>query len=523
MRTSQPTTTASHRHPKAPTLFADPQTPPPTPQVAQPMSSDTPKPTSPQPPFAKQPAPPASAQEVFASDGPEGVRALTADPKKRLDFDGDPSKLVRTARPIDRENPHPIYCVWEITLKCDLGCKHCGSRAGHARTEELSTQECLDVVHQLADIGVREVTLIGGEAYMRDDWHLIAKEITRCGMVCGMTTGARNLDQRRVDLAVEAGLRTISVSLDGLEKTHDALRGSPGAWKAATEACRRIAASPIRLANNTQINRLSMPELPAIADLLIELGSKAWQIQLTVAMGRAADRPDMLPQPYDLLELFPLLVWIKQTKLIPGGVQLFPGNNIGYFGPYEHLLRYGGDRGAHWSGCSAGLWTLGLEADGKIKGCPSLPSKEYTGGNIRDMAIAEAVANSREIAHIRVRTRDDLWGFCNTCYYGDVCRAGCTWTSHCLLGRPGNNPYCIHRALQYETQGLRERIVKVEAAPGEPFDNGRFEIVVEQLPELLEDDQPSILGQSLPDLLNLKTDAGSLWERDHIKSILKRA
>ena len=128
----------------------------------------------------------------------------------------------------------------------------------------------------------------------------------------------------------------------------------------------------------------------------VELGSKAWQIQITVAMGRAADRPELLLQPFELLELFPLLVWIKETKLVPGGVQLFPGNNIGYFGPYEHLLRYGGHLGAHWTGCSAGQWTLGMEADGKVKGCPSLPSNSWTGGYVKDLTIEDIVRNTED-------------------------------------------------------------------------------------------------------------------------------
>ncbi|MCA9627572.1 MAG: radical SAM protein, partial [Myxococcales bacterium] len=70
----------------------------------------------------------------------------------------------------DYAAPHPVYCVWELTLACDLGCRHCGSRAKDARAGELTTEECLDVVAQLEELGVREVTLIGGEAYLRDDW-----------------------------------------------------------------------------------------------------------------------------------------------------------------------------------------------------------------------------------------------------------------------------------------------------------------------------------------------------------------
>jgi MoaA/NifB/PqqE/SkfB family radical SAM enzyme len=144
------------------------------------------------------------------------------------DFDGDPSSLVRTARSLDHDNPHPLYVVWEITFKCDLGCKHCGSRAGKARVRELTTDECLDVVRQLADLGVREVTLIGGEAYLRPDWHVIARAITDAKIACSMTSGARGLTQTRVDQAEAAGIRAISISIDGLEATHDAQRGVKG-------------------------------------------------------------------------------------------------------------------------------------------------------------------------------------------------------------------------------------------------------------------------------------------------------
>jgi MoaA/NifB/PqqE/SkfB family radical SAM enzyme len=58
----------------------------------------------------------------------------------------------------------PTAVVWEVTLACNLHCKLCGSRAGKARREELSTQEAYDLIDQLAAIGVRDVGLIGGES-----------------------------------------------------------------------------------------------------------------------------------------------------------------------------------------------------------------------------------------------------------------------------------------------------------------------------------------------------------------------
>ncbi|MBN9160059.1 MAG: hypothetical protein J0I07_03765 [Myxococcales bacterium] len=52
----------------------------------------------------------------------------------------------------------------------------------------------------------------------------------------------------------------------------------------------------------------------------------------------------------------------------------------------------------------------------------------------------------------------DLWGYCATCYYADECKAGCTWTADVLFGKPGNNRYCHHRALELKKCGLRERV-----------------------------------------------------------------
>ncbi len=415
----------------------------------------------------------------------------------------------------------PTYCVWEITLECDLGCKHCGSRAGRARPDELSTEECLEVVDQLAELGIGETTLIGGEAYLRDDWTTIASALVDRDITVSVVTGAKQLSQQRVDAAAEAGISSISISIDGLEETHDALRGPKGTWQNAVDAARRVADSPMRLTANTQINRLSMPELPALADLLVDVGAAGWQVQMTVPMGRAADRPDLLLQPSDFLELFPLLVWIKQTKLDPADIGLAPSNNVGYFSPYERLLRWRSDEtGGHWNACGAGERTLGLEADGKIKGCPSLPSAPYTGGNIRDDDIADVVADSHELNHLQERTVDDLWGFCKTCYYNDVCLAGCTWTSHTFFGRSGNNPHCIHRALEFEKKGLRERIVPVDRAEGDPFDFGRFEIVVEEIPDSHE--VPSIVDMALDRVQDAGCDEPSLWDEETIKERLRR-
>ncbi len=373
----------------------------------------------------------------------------------------------------------PIYAVWELTLKCDLACGHCGSRAGRARPDELSTDECLGLVRQLAELGVKEVTVIGGEAYLRDDWVEIVRAVRLAGMRCTMTTGGRGLTLERARAAAAAGLQGAGISLDGGEATHDRLRGVAGAHRAALQAAANLRAVGIAVSVNTQINKLSMPELADVLETVVAVGALAWQIQLTVAMGRAADAPDLLIQPEDLLALFPLLARLK-TRCDEAGVVLSPGNNIGYFGPYDSTLRGSVGLG-HSASCGAGCTTLGIESNGAIKGCPSLQTVPWTGGNIRDASLQDIWERSAALRYMRDRTVDDLWGYCRTCYYADVCRAGCTWTGFSLFGKPGNNPLCHHRALEMRRLGKRERLVQIDRAPGEPFDNGSFQIILEEI------------------------------------------
>jgi radical SAM protein with 4Fe4S-binding SPASM domain len=388
--------------------------------------------------------------------------------------------LADEVRGIDRA-ARPILAVWEITLACDLACRHCGSRAGRAREDELTTDECLDLVDQLADLGVLEVTLIGGEAYLRDDWTHIVRRIVDRGMSPLLTTGGRGMTAERAREAAAAGLDSASVSIDGMQATHDRLRAVDGSHAAALAAMDNLRAAGVGVSANTQINRYSMPELPDVLETIIERGAHSWQIQLTVAMGRAADEPDMLLQPYDLLELFPMLDRLAD-RCKEEDVLLWPGNNVGFFGPYETKLRGTTPRG-HMVSCGAGKWGVGIEADGTIKGCPSMATENWAGGNVRENPLVDIWERSERMRYNRGRKTEELWGYCGECYYADVCKGGCTWTGEALFGKPGNNPMCHHRALEFERIGKRERLVQVEAAPGVPFDQGRFEVIVEDLPD----------------------------------------
>jgi radical SAM protein with 4Fe4S-binding SPASM domain len=387
--------------------------------------------------------------------------------------------LATESRPID-QRWQPTYAVWELTLRCDLACRHCGSRAGRARPDELDTAEALDVVRQLGALGTREVTIIGGEAYLRDDWATIADAIRAAGMELTMTTGGRGMTPERAAAAKAAGIRSVSVSVDALEPMHDALRGVQGSFASAFAAIANLRAVGIPVSANTQIARPALTQIEPLFDRLTAAGIHSWQVSMTVPMGRAADEPELILEPFQVLEVMPMLARIarraKERK-----IRIWPGNDIGYFGPYETLLRGGMPRG-HMSSCGAGRLSVGIEADGSIKGCPSLPTKDYVGGNVRDHTVKDIWERAAPLRFTRDRTVEDLWGYCRGCYYADECRAGCSWTAHVVFGRIGNNPFCHHRALEYLREGKRERLVQKTRPEGTPFDYGTFESVLEDWP-----------------------------------------
>jgi radical SAM protein with 4Fe4S-binding SPASM domain len=387
--------------------------------------------------------------------------------------------LAEHARAVDRR-ARPINAVWELTLRCDLACRHCSSRAGRPRPDELTTHEALDAVRQLADLGVLEVTLIGGEAYLHDGWTEVVRAIRRHGMECTMVTGGRGMDRERARAAKEAGVLSVSVSIDGLAPTHDSLRGLAGSHASALRAMENLIGAGVQVSANTQIGRRNRRELAGIFQSIARAGAHSWQLQLTVAAGRAAEDPSLLLEPYHLLEVMPAVARLKPYA-DAADVRIWPANNLGYYGPYESLLRGQLPLGRKGS-CGAGRFILGLEANGAVKGCPSLPSASYVGGNLRDASLRDIWERAEPLRFTRDPRVGELWGHCERCYYAEDCLGGCSWTAHSLFGKRGNNPFCHHRALELLEMGMRERVVLAEAPPGKPFDHGRFEVIEEPWP-----------------------------------------
>ena len=216
-------------------------------------------------------------------------------------------------------------------------------------------------------------------------------------------------------------------------------------------------------------------------------------------MGRAADRPEWIVDPWQVVAIIDRLAALQLRVAAPGGIDIVCGNNLGYYGPHEVVMRSRpGGPAMHWGGCGAGINLIGIESDGTIKGCPSLPTEPYRAGNILELTIEDIWLRSEEMSFARDRDGSELWGHCRDCYYASECQGGCSWMAHAALGRRGNNPFCYHRVNELRQRGLRERLVLTGAAPQEPYDTARFALIEEPWDAELPADQAKPARRSLP-------------------------
>ncbi|MDF3821058.1 radical SAM protein [Leptospira sp. 96542] len=373
----------------------------------------------------------------------------------------------------------PAYVVWELTLKCDQSCAHCGSRAQFARKDELTTEEAIQLAKELIAMKPKEVVLIGGEAYLHDGFYEIINFLNSHQIFVSMTTGGKGITPEIAQRAISAGLKNVSVSIDGLETTHNLIRRNKGSFEAAVRSLEYFKQFGISIAANTHINQINKDEIEDLYQFLKSIGIESWQIQITTPLGRASDRPNLILQPWDLLNIMPKIFSLKKMAH-KEGILILPGNNLGYFGPEERTLRSLSESGNdHWLGCQAGKFVMGIESNGGIKGCPSLQSNAYIGGNVRDKTLREIWDKSKELQINRYRTVESLSGFCKTCPFAKTCLGGCSFTAHSILGRTGNNPFCHFRAKSMAKKNIRERLVLKKNSPSTPFDHGIFEIIEE--------------------------------------------
>jgi radical SAM protein with 4Fe4S-binding SPASM domain len=341
----------------------------------------------------------------------------------------------------------PEICFWEITDACNLRCIHCEADAGRAASDELSTEEALQLAADLSAAGSRSVNLTGGEPLVRRDWPVIARRLHELGVSVTLITNGVLVDEDTVARLVRAGATGLSVSLDGNRDVHDAIRlpagrASASRYESAVRAIELGVASPLKTAVITQVHRDNLHDLGRMYEQMASLGVDAWQVQICMPLGRLLKlRRRYLIDPEDLDDLQEQLAGF----VADGRVRIAVADNIGYYGPHEPRLR-GSLKGieSFWMGCVAGCRVVALCANGDVKGCPSHP-KDFVVGNVRQEPFSQIWADGKRFAYNTAWNEELLEGACRSCAFRRICRAGCTTMAYATTGTIYDNPYCVQR------------------------------------------------------------------------------
>ena len=302
------------------------------------------------------------------------------------------------------------YLFWEATLRCPLSCLHCGSDCRQeSGVKDMPVRDFLKAVRQIVPIVDPHRTMIvltGGEVLVRRDIEEAGIALYEMGFPWGIVTNGYLLTPQRLQSLLNAGMRACTVSLDGLEESHNWLRQNPDSFRRAVEAIRLLPRTDLRHDVVTCVNNRNFDELPRIKQLLIDCGIKEWRIFTIFPIGRAADNPELqLPD-----EKFKAVFDFIESTRKEGKIKLNYGCE-GFLGDYEMKVR------DNLFFCRAGINVASILVDGSISACPDLRGR-YIQGNIYEDDFADVWQNRYQIM------RDRSWTKVGEC-------AECEFFNHC--------------------------------------------------------------------------------------------
>lgn len=326
-------------------------------------------------------------------------------------------------------------CVWEITLACCFSCKYCGSGGGKARDNELSTRECLDVADQLAELGCRRVSMIGGEVFMRKDWKQIVIALTDRGINVNIITNGFIFRDELIRDLKEARVESVSVSIDGPEEVHDRYRQA-GSYERALRAVGVLCAAGMPVSVISTLNRENSEQLDVLYEILKQYPIYAWQLQACSPMGNAANNG--VDYAFDTARVIHFVETHAPTAPFTLGI----ADNIGYFTPSEGSLRGNLSGKAYFRGCSAGISAIGIDSVGNVRGCESMYDERFNEGNLKTQSLREIWEDPDNFAYNRKFTPDLLMGKCGECEMGKYCAGGCRSYNYFVHGKLYEAPAC---------------------------------------------------------------------------------
>ena len=303
--------------------------------------------------------------------------------------------------------PVPQLVQWMATLHCGLRCEHCLAVSAESGFGDMPLETVKHLIGQVAEMGVSEFLVTGGEPLVREDLGEVIDYLGRKQVNWTLNTAAFPDATLRAAIARHAP-GFVAVSLDGPEAVHDRFRGKVGAWREAREAIRFFKSIPsVQVCAGTTVTARNYDYLEETFHLAVASGADQWGIHLLVPEGRAAQRRDLFLSKTQLKSLIKFVA--KKRRYF----RVTMADEIGYLGSLEPLVRDYPLR------CGAGTAQCVILPDGSVVPCTTL-DRASSAGNVYERSLADIWAHGFE--EIRAWRPE---GKCQHCDYAVACRGGC--------------------------------------------------------------------------------------------------
>jgi PqqA peptide cyclase len=339
----------------------------------------------------------------------------------------------------------PLAVLAEVTHRCPLQCPYCSNPlAMEPASNELSTEEWLRVIGELADLGVLQIHFSGGEPTARKDLVQMIARATEVGLYSNLITSAVMLTRDKLEALLEAGLCHVQISVQGAEAVlADRVGGFRGGHAKKLEAARWTRELDLPLTVNAVMHRQNLHQLPAIIDMALEMGASRLEVANVQYYGWALkNRHALMPTPAQVEEC---------TATVEAARERLRGiMEIDYVIPDYYALRPKQCMGG-W-----GRQFFNISPAGKVLPCHA--AETITGlrfDSVRDHPLAWIWDHSE--AFNAYRGTDWMPEPCRSCEWKEADFGGCRCQAFALTGKAGNtDPACARSPLHDRIFALAE-------------------------------------------------------------------
>jgi radical SAM protein with 4Fe4S-binding SPASM domain len=338
--------------------------------------------------------------------------------------------------------------MWNLTRKCNLSCDHCYMDARDEGHEELSLEEGVRLIDELAELKVPMLILTGGEPLLSRNFYAYAFHARSRGLRTVISTNGTLITAEVAGLLAEAGIGYVGVSVDSASsERHDRFRGVNGAWEKAMQGLRNARNAGLKTGLRVTLTRDNWQEIPALLNLALEEGIPRFCLYHLVPTGRGAgiaERDVTAEQRRSVLRLLAEAAMELKDQNIEILTTDSPmdGAYLLEFLKDDPRREYVRRLMQNAGGCSAGIKVANVNHRGDVHPCHFMP--QVVVGNVRersfcDIWIDHPAPQLQEMREMRAK----LKGACKGCEYLELC-GGCRQKAYFYKGDIlAEDPTCI--------------------------------------------------------------------------------